>query len=70
MIKLTRINGSSFVLNCDLIENIQETPDTVITTTNDNKYVVAEKPDEIIEKVIEYKSRILSKSYECEKDKL
>jgi flagellar protein FlbD len=59
MIKLTRLNGSSFVLNCELIETVEATPDTVITTTDSKKYVVVEKVDEIIEEVIKYKGRIM-----------
>ena len=62
MIKVTRLNGSNFVLNCELIETVEATPDTVITTINGKKLVVAETVEEIIEKVIEYKGKILSYS--------
>ena len=58
MIRVTRLNGSSYVLNCELIETIESTPDTVITTTNGKKFVVAEDVDEIIDKVIKYKAKI------------
>lgn len=58
MIRLTRLNGSSFVLNCDLIETIDETPDTVISTINGKKYVVLENVEEIIQKVIQYKESV------------
>jgi len=56
---LTRLNGTQFVLNCELIETIEETPDTVITTTNGKKYVIKENIEEIVEKVVKYKSKIL-----------
>lgn len=59
MIKVTRFNGSQFVLNSELIETIEETPDTIITTTNGKKFVVKENIEEIIEKVVKYKSKIL-----------
>jgi len=59
MIMLTRLNGTQFVLNCELIETIEETPDTVITTTNGKKYVIKENIEEIVEKVVKYKSKIL-----------
>lgn len=62
MINVTRLNGSNFVLNCELIETVEATPDTVITTTNGKKLVVAETVEEIVEKVIQYKGRILSYS--------
>ena len=55
MIKLTRLNGEEFVINRDLIEIVDANPDTVITLINEHKFVVREKIDEVIEKVIEYK---------------
>lgn len=58
MIKLTKLNGKVFVLNCDLIETLESTPDTVVSTVSGNKYVVADSIDEIIEKVKIYKSEI------------
>lgn len=62
MIRLTRLNGTVYVLNCELIETIEATPDSVITTTDGRKYVAVESVEQIVEKVIEYKSRILSNS--------
>lgn len=59
MIRLTRLNRSTFVLNCELIETIEATPDTVISTINGKKLVVTETVEEIVEKVVQYKSRIL-----------
>lgn len=58
MIELTRLNGTKFVLNAELIESVESTPDTVITLTTDKKLVVLEKKDEIINKVIQYKKRV------------
>ena len=55
MIKLTRLNGEEFVINGDLIEIVDANPDTVIALINEHKFVVREKIDEVIEKVIEYK---------------
>ena len=57
MIKLKRFNGSEFVLNCDLIETVEATPDTVISTTSGKKFIVSDTVDQIIDKVIEYKSK-------------
>jgi flagellar protein FlbD len=59
MIKLTRLNGSVYVLNSDLIETIEATPDTVISTTDAKKYVCRESVDEVIGKIIEFRGRIL-----------
>jgi flagellar protein FlbD len=58
MIKLTRFNGKIFVLNDELIEIMEETPDTVIKLSNNKKIVVKEGVDEVIEKIIKYKRKI------------
>jgi flagellar protein FlbD len=58
MIRLTRINDSSLVLNSDLIEHVETTPDTVITLTTGQKILVREDVDEVIRRVIDYKQRI------------
>lgn len=58
MIEVTRLNKKEFVLNCDWIETVESTPDTVITLTNGKKYVVAENVDDIVKKVVEYKQKI------------
>lgn len=58
MIRVTRLKGSSFVLNCELIETVEATPDTVISTIHGKKIVVAESVDEIVEKVIQYKKKL------------
>lgn len=55
MIEVTRLNGKKLILNSDLIESMEATPDTVITLTGGNKYVVAETTEELIRKVTEYK---------------
>ncbi|MGI6778763.1 MAG: flagellar FlbD family protein [Acetivibrionales bacterium] len=59
MIRLTRLNGTSYILNCELIETIEETPDTVISTVNGKKFVVMETIEEIIEEVLKYKQKAL-----------
>ncbi len=59
MIELMKTNGSKIVINADLIEEIKETPDTVITLTNGKKLLVKDSSDEIVEKVIEYRQKIM-----------
>lgn len=58
MIELTRLNGTTFVINSDLIETIEETPDTVIVLTIGTKDVVQESKGEIVDKVVEFRRRI------------
>jgi flagellar protein FlbD len=57
MIKVKRLNGKEFIVNCDLILYVEETPDTVITLTTGQKVVVVETVDEIIDKVIKFKAK-------------
>jgi len=58
MISLKRLNGTGFILNAELIEQIESTPDTVITLTTGNNIVVLERVEEVIEKVLEYRKKI------------
>jgi flagellar protein FlbD len=60
MIELTRINHVPLVLNSDLIEHIESTPDTVITMTNGQKLVVLENISEVVRRVTEFRRSILS----------
>ena len=58
MILLTKINNAQVAVNCDLMQHIEETPDTVITFNNGDKIVVKERLVEIIEKVVEFRRRV------------
>ncbi len=53
-------NGKRIALNVDLIEKVEETPDTVITLTNGARYLVQESIDEIIDKSIEARARVMN----------
>ena len=59
MIALTRFDGTTFVLNTDLIEHAEATPDTVITLTNGHRFVVRESVDELIRQVVAFRHRIV-----------
>lgn len=58
MINLTRMNDSTYTLNSELIEMVEETPDTVITLVSGKKLVVKESREDIIRLVEEYKRHI------------
>jgi flagellar protein FlbD len=60
VIQLTRLNGHPVMLNSDLIEQIEETPDTVVTLTSGNRLVVLDRMVEIQNKIVEFKRRIYS----------
>ena len=59
MIHLTRLNHVPFVVNSDLIEQIEMTPDTVITLTTSQKFMVLENADEVIHRVVEFRRSLL-----------
>jgi flagellar protein FlbD len=58
MIRLTRINHVAMVLNSELIEHIEVTPDTVVSLTTGRKFIVLESADEVIERVQEFRRSI------------
>lgn len=64
LIKLTKLDGRTFVLNSDLIEYMESTPDTVITITSGKKYIVTNTVDEVIEKIVKYRKEIYSFYFE------
>jgi flagellar protein FlbD len=63
MITVTRLNGPAFVLNADLIERIEETPDTVIVLVDGTTYVVIESAEEIVLRIREAKASIIALSH-------
>ena len=58
MIKLTRLSHEALVLNPDLIEYLEATPDTVITLTTGQKLRVSESAEEVIDRVVEFRRAI------------
>jgi flagellar protein FlbD len=69
MIKLTRLDGSEMYLNPDLIEVVEETPDTHITLMNGNRFLVLEKASVIVDKIVTLKARIIHRAETCRKQK-
>lgn len=58
MIEVTRINHLPLVLNSDLIEHIEATPDTLISMTNGQKLVVLESVAEVVRRVVDFQRSI------------
>ena len=54
MIKLTRLGGEAFILNADLIQYVEERPDTFITLTGGERLVVTESMDEVLRRAVTY----------------
>jgi flagellar protein FlbD len=63
MIKLTRLNHIPLFLNSDLIEHIDATPDTVVSLTSGQKFLVTESPEEVVDKVVEFRRSIHSRDF-------
>ena len=58
MIKLTRLSGEAFIVNADLIRYIESRPDTYITLTTDDRFIVREGADEVVRRAIDYARQI------------
>jgi flagellar protein FlbD len=54
LIKVSRLNGKTFVLNALYIETVESFPDTTITLTNGKKYVVKESEDRVMQSILEF----------------
>jgi len=55
MIKVTKLNSDEIVVNAELIEFVEASPDTIISLTNGKKIMVKETPDEIIKRAAAYR---------------
>jgi len=66
MIKLTRLNDKIIYQNPDLIDSVETHPDTTITLTNGNKFSVKEKPEQIIQEIIDFRAKIISEANKVE----
>ena len=60
MIQLTRLNHVPLIVNADLIEHVEVTPDTVVALTTGQKFLVLESAEDVVEKVLEYRRAILN----------
>jgi len=59
MIALTRLDGGEVLVNADLIETVEHTPDTLISLTNGTKLFVLERPGQIVDRVVAFKQLVL-----------
>jgi len=58
VIQLIRLNGQAVMVNSDLIESLEETPDTVVTLTSGNKLIVRDRMAQVQQKIIDFKRKI------------
>jgi flagellar protein FlbD len=60
MIKVTRLNDSVLIINADMIQSVQATPDTLITLTNNDKIMVKEALEEVSQRIVDYQRAVYS----------
>jgi flagellar protein FlbD len=60
VIFITRTNGTKLYINPELIQTVEATPDTVVTLLDSRKLIVRETPQEIAERFIEYRRKVMS----------
>lgn len=60
MIAVTRLNGSRFAVNPDLIERVQENPDTTLVMVGGTTYVVRESLTEVITLIADFRALVLA----------
>jgi flagellar protein FlbD len=68
MIVVTRLNGSTFAVNPDLVERIQESPDTTVLLVDGTTFIVTESVDEVIERVAAYRARVIALAHSMQLD--
>jgi len=62
LIRVHRLNNQEFLINCELIEFVEETPNTVVSMVSGRKLVVSETSEQINQLIIEYKRKIFTSS--------
>ncbi len=58
MIRVTRLDGTSIVVNIDLVQWVERTPDTVLSLVSGEKLVVRESPEQLVAGVLEFRRAV------------
>ena len=66
MIVVTRLNGSQFGVNPDLLERVDSAPDTILTLIDGTKYIVEESMADVIDRIQEHRARLLARAHQIE----
>lgn len=59
MIRVTRLDNSNLIINSDMVEFIESTPDTIVTLTDGKKIIVKEDPNTLINMIVEFRQRVM-----------
>lgn len=62
VISLRRLNNQPIMVNADLIESLESTPDTVVTLVSGNKLIVRDTMEEIRDRIVDYKRKIFGQT--------
>jgi flagellar protein FlbD len=62
MIVLTRLNGTRYAINDEQIERIEDGANAVVVLVNGNRYTALESLDEVVEAIVQFRSRVLDAS--------
>ncbi|MCL4559578.1 MAG: flagellar FlbD family protein [Chloroflexi bacterium] len=60
MILVSRLNGSQFYVNAELIQSVESTPDTVITLTNNVIVIVKDPAEQVVKRIVAYQRQVRS----------
>ena len=63
MITVTRLNGSHFAVNPDLIERIHENPDTTLVLVDGSTFIITESLAEVVSSIAEYRARVIALAF-------
>jgi flagellar protein FlbD len=66
MILLTRLNGSTFAVNPDLVERIQQSPDTSVVLVDGTTFIVTESIEDVITEIAEYRARVIGLAHQMQ----
>ncbi|MCB2210573.1 flagellar FlbD family protein [bacterium] len=59
MIHVTRLDDSELIVNSDMIEFIEQTPDTIITLTDGKKIITSLSPEELVDRIVAFRQRVM-----------
>jgi flagellar protein FlbD len=59
MIRVRRLDDTELIVNSDMIEFVEATPDTILTLTDGKKVIVKEEPQEVIDLIVEFRRRVM-----------
>jgi flagellar protein FlbD len=55
VIRMTRLDGTQFYVNAEFIQSVESTPDTHVVLLNGHSYVVRERDNDIVERILDYR---------------